>query len=172
MRRVSLPAWNEDQVLPPGIWPTDLDGIRERFVLDVPNQNERELLFNALTLYLMWVRPLVGPATVWVDGGFSMRKAAPPNDVDIVIFPDDWGHIEGLDEEHGKRLLSSLTHQGVVSDVSKGGVIPRLQPMAGMLDAFLGRERDREVWRDTWSNVKLDGVLIDGMSKGFAEVRI
>lgn len=172
MRRVSLPNWTDENILPGGAWPTDLQGIHDRFVDDAPNKDEREVLFNALTLYLNWIRPLVGPASIWIDGGFSMRKNAPPNDVDIVIFPDDWECINSLDSEGQKRLWSSITHQDVSSNVASDGLVPRVQPMAGMLDAFISPFENRDYWRGIWSRVKLDGIIIEELTKGFAEVRI
>lgn len=44
--------------------------------------------------------------------------------------------------------------------------------MGGLVDAFLEASGNVDYWRDLWSNVQIDGVLLKEIKKGFAEVRI
>lgn len=166
-----LPPWNSSGVLDLGVHSTDLDGVRERFVLDAPHTEIREQLFKCLELYLQRVRTFVGPSRVWINGGFAMRKAQPPGDVDLVILPDNSAAIDNLEEQRFYDFLQYLTLQ----DVFVGSPVPvsltRMQPVAGAIDAFIARPDDEDYWRKFWSRVKRNGVEVDE-SKGFAEVRI
>lgn len=169
---LSLPPWNQDRVLPEGAWETDLDGVYERFVEDAPNRAEREILFAATELHLKRMERLIGPSTVWLDGGFSMRKNTVPGDVDLVFFPDDVARLESLTPNEIETLGSLLTLQGVSIQAPFNGGLRRIQPMGGLVDAFLEASGNVDYWRDLWSNVQIDGVVLKEIKKGFAEVRI
>lgn len=68
-----------------------------------------------------------------------------------------------------------LTIQDVVyGHPEPGGHLQRLQPMGGMIDAFIVDPRSPKklaTWHNIWSSVKgPDGRIIPGMVKGYAEV--
>ena len=144
----------------------------ERFVEDAPNREEREILFVATELHLKRMERLIGPSTVWLDGGFSMCKDTVPGDVDLVFLPDDVARLESLTPNDMDTLGSLLTLQGVATQTPFSGSLRRIQPMGGLVDAFLEAEGNVDYWRDLWSKVQIDGVLLKEIKKGFAEVRI
>lgn len=167
-----LPPWNNSGLLDPGAHPTDLDGVYERFVLDAPERDVRELLFSCLTNYIEIVRGTVGPSKLWINGGFAMQKLEAPRDVDVVIFPEDSDRINNLPTEDQEALVEYLTLQNVFIEHPWPTAIPRLQPMSGALDAFVAVPALEDYWFQTWSSVKRNGDPSPGEIKGFAEVMI
>lgn len=166
---MTLPEWDADGLLPVGRWKTDLSGIYDRFVLDAPNTDVRQQLFEGLSLYLDRVATFTGPAEVWIDGGFAMHKDAPPNDIDVVIFPENLDALNNLGEDDREAFLSYLTLQNVAFS---GYRAKRVQPMAGILDAFIATMEEASYWHNMWSKVKLLGVEVVGATKGYAEIKI
>lgn len=167
-----VPDWNADGLLPPGVHRATVEEIYERFVLDAPNREHRELLYAAFHLHFRLVRRLVASGKLWVDGGFSTQKGAEPHDVDVVILPDDWTALEGLEERDQQDFMGLLTHQDViVGSVDPPEWWPRIQPVGGALDAFICVPGQESMWLQTWSSVKGDdGEIIPGAVKGFVEV--
>jgi hypothetical protein len=80
---MALPAWNESGLLP------------ERFVLDAPCRERRELLFGELSTHLRLIQTIIPAGRAWIDGSFCMRATGPPKDVDVVIHPSDWQALQG-----------------------------------------------------------------------------
>lgn len=168
---MSLPAWNADGLLPPGRYPATLDDIYERFVMDAPERPRREILHGAFVTHLMMVRSFIPAGKVWVDGGFSMQKAAPPHDVDVAIIPDDYAALAALPVERQIDFLGLMTLRDVVVGDPGPLYLDRIQPVGGALDAFICHPGEEYVWHSTWSSVKgTDGKIIPGMTKGYAEV--
>lgn len=172
MSAAPLPPWNASGLLDPGAHATDLDGVYDRFVLDAPERQVRELLFQCLTSYIKIVRPAVGPSRLWINGGFAMQKLEAPRDVDVVIFPEDVDRLNNSTQEELDELVEFLTLQSVLISSPWMTSIPRLQPMAGALDAFISTPELEHSWFETWSSVKRNGVYCPGEVKGFAEVRV
>lgn len=161
-----IPAMTADGLLPDGRHPATLDEVRERFVRDAPNSDDRDLVFRALEVHLARARQLFPGATLWLDGGFVTHKPEPPHDVDIVIVYDpSRTPVVAFDD------LSSLLTMFAVS-CTLGGVPsgqPKLQPMGGLVDAFAvptTRPDDLAVWDARWRQVKDR----PGMVKGYLEV--
>lgn len=167
-----LPPWTPEGLLEPGAHATDLAGVYTRFVEDAPNRSHRETLFSCLASYLDLVHPVIGSATAWIDGGFAMRKPDPPGDVDVVLFPDDFSIVSEAYKEDPQRVLSLLTLQDVIIGKPWVTHIGRLQPFGTALDAFVGNDASRDYWREMWSAVKRNGVIIPDQVKGFAEVKL
>lgn len=168
---MGLPAWNAEGYLPDGIHRASMDDIYERFVLDAPERDHRETLFSAFQTYYRLVKRFLPSGAMWVDGGFGTRKATAPHDVDVVLHPSDWAQLEALDDQAETDFLGLLTHQDIIVG-SLGPIwLPRLQPVGGALDSFLCYPGQEPMWMETWSSVKGDdGLIVDGASKGFAEV--
>lgn len=164
-----LPEWDDRGLLPDGIHAADLADIYDRCVLDAPQRDARENLYSALTAYLGFLREIVPHGKAWIDGGFMMCKDAPPHDVDLVFFPDDWNALASVNESEVADLYSLLTLQHVFCE-SPSGAFSRLQPFGGKIDAFIGRPNETQYWYSTWSSVKRNGVLVPSETKGFAEV--
>lgn len=168
---MSLPPWDHTGRLPSGVHRVDLSAIYDRFVLDAPNRDERELLFSSLHIYLRLVRRFDPAGRAWIDGGFGTQKAAKPHDVDVVIHPGDWSALEALPESQQNELLGPLTHQDVIVGSLGPLYVERLQPIGGALDGFLCVPGHEATWLDTWASVKDDdGSIIQGAAKGSVEV--
>jgi hypothetical protein len=171
---VSLPAWDaQTGLLPAGRHVTDLDGLYDRFVQDAQHREHRERLFSAFLLHSKLISTyLPCGARLWIDGGFAMHKAAPPHDVDVAILPNDWADVEAWSDQQYTDILGLITLQNVIIERPWPALVPRVQPVGALLDAFLVHDSIAENWHETWSAVKIDGVVIEGQAKGYAEVTI
>lgn len=170
------PCEGEFGVLPEGIHVCDLDEVHKRFVAEAPEstRERRELIFDALDLHLRMLRRLFRghPLRVWLNGGFTTHKGKPPRDVDLLcIVPPDAISKAARDGAHPLWTLSDVT-------ANRGGttvVTSKLYTMGGLTDAYVERS-DRvyaiEAMRRDWSRFKdADGNIVEGITKGFVEVR-
>jgi len=171
---MTLPDWDADSgLLPPGRHLTTFEGLYERFVQDAPHREHRERLFSAFRLHSKLVAEyLPGGGALWVDGGFAMRKAAAPHDVDVAIVPADWTDVDNWTDQQYVDILGLLTLQSVIVWQPGPSALERIQPVGALLDAFLVPESKKDNWHLTWSAVKVDGEIIEGQVKGYAEVAI
>jgi hypothetical protein len=151
--------------LPKGIHVATLEEIEERFVRDAPFPERRKIVFNAFRLWHEVVSGMLPGAKYWVNGGFVTHKSwAAPNDVDVVVLvkTEDLKALS-LDQERAIELL--MTKPGT----------PRVQPMSGMVDAFIcvrGNVERTLHWREFWSTLADENKKpIEGVQKGFLEVR-
>ena len=165
-----LPPWNDHGLLPLGVHRAELPDLYERFVLDAPCQQHREILHGALVTHLTLIRTVIPMGTAWISGSFSTRAEEPPKDVDVVILPTDWRALLGLATEAKARLYGLLTLQQV--QVAQPAVyLDRLQPVGGAVDAFLCYPGHEDVWRGRWSAVRTEpSGEATNQSKGYAEV--
>lgn len=167
---MALPEWNDLGLLPVGAHQADLPDIYERLVLDAPNRERREMLFSALSVYLQRAKEFSKSGTAWINGGFAMKKSAPPHDVDIVWFPADWAEVENLPNDKRKDMYGLFTLQDVIVGSPGPEYFDRIQPIGGALDGFLSPPENKDYWFELWSAVKDNGEIIEGAQKGFVEV--
>jgi hypothetical protein len=170
---MALPAWNQAGLLPPGAHKAALPDIYERFVLDAPvsSRDQRELLFGALSTHLRLIQRIIPAGIAWIDGSFATRRESPPpEDVDVVIRPADWDALFALPRESRARLYTLTTLRDVA--VAEPMLwFPKLQPVGGLIDAYLCRPGHEATWQDEWSRVTDAGAaVIEGQVKGYAEV--
>lgn len=167
---MAIPALDADGNLPPGIHSATLDEIHEVFVVGAPFETERALIFTAMALHMHVSRDRLGAGpVVWVNGGFATHKTwAAPKDVDLAYVVPLALALRARQPD----MMDLWTNQ----DVSAGQpmlVSDRVQPMAGLVDAFFIPEMPHSlaVWQHTWSRVKLEDGTIDPIKeKGFLEV--
>lgn len=161
--------------LPVGRHQATFDEVYDVFVENAPFRDEREVIFEALKLYAKIVATLCPGPALWVNGGFVTHKAwAAPKDADVVVV---------VPQVHYPNVCSNpmvwayITLQGVTaSDPSTGGgLIGRIQPMAGLIDGFLISDDPAlsGVWDYRWSlvNDENGNLLPDTTRKGYLEVR-
>lgn len=161
-----LPKLTADGWLPPGRHQADLEEVRERFVAAAPCRQHRELVFEGLLLHLKLLERIGGPGRVWVNGGFVTHKNAPPADADLVYLCRDWQHLEAMLDHDG--IYQLLTLQGVLASAPTMVSIRRIQPVGGLVDAFLAPPEAEEYWHGLWSRVK----NVPDAVKGYVEVVI
>lgn len=171
---MTLPDWDADtNLLPPGRHATNLEGLYERFVQDAPHREHRERLFSAFLLHSKLIAHyLPSGASLWIDGGFAMRKEAPPHDVDVAIVPNAWADVDNWTEQQGGDILGLITLQNVIIEHPWPAMVARVQPVGALLDAFLVHDSNKDDWHKTWSAVKVDGRIAEGQHKGYAEVTL
>ena len=171
---MNLPEWDTDtDLLPPGRHPTTIDGLYGRLVEDAPHREHRERLFSAFLLHCKLVSDyLPSGASLWVDGGFVMCKDSPPRDVDVAIVPNDWADIAGWTDQQSVDILGLITLQNVIIEHPWPAMVERVQPVGALLDAFLVHKDNTDEWHAVWSSVKLDGMILPDLTKGYAEVQI
>jgi hypothetical protein len=168
---MALPAWNESGLLPPGAHRADLPDIYDRFVLDAPGRDHRELLFSALTTHLRLIQMIIPAGVAWIDGSFATHREMPPEDVDVVVHPNDWTAVRSLPAEARAHLHALLTLRDVSIAEPEDLWFSRLQPVGGLIDAYLCWPGHEATWHETWSRVTdAKGVVMNGRTKGYAEV--
>ena len=164
-----LPHWTSESVLPPGCHPADLSDIYERFVWDAPHRNERELPFSALNGYIGTLAKIIPAGRAWVGGGFSTRIDGLAHDVDVVVLPDEWGTLKRMSARHRAALYGMMTLRGVIVEQPVMH-LEQVQPVGGLLDGFLCRPGDEDVWHQAWSAVTGPHGRVEGLVKGYAEL--
>ena len=87
-----LPAFNDDGVLPPGVWPCELAELAQRFAV-FRRTGRRIQLYDKLEDFLKEMLRTGVVAEVIIDGSFVTAKAE-PNDIDLVL-----GLLPGFDLE-------------------------------------------------------------------------
>jgi hypothetical protein len=141
---MALPKPNNHGFLDPSSDPYagTLADLHQRFVVESPNHNElRQRVFTALELHLSLLSDIGGPAKVWVNGGFITFKAAPPHDVDLVYLCRDESHMGHMLRSDG--IYELLTLQNVIVGSPAAGGLAKVQPVGGLVDAFLAVRRPR-----------------------------
>jgi hypothetical protein len=170
---MGLPAWGDSGLLPPGAHKADLADIYERFVVDTPpsSRDHRELLYGALTTHLRLIRKIIPAGVAWIDGSFATcRESPPPEDVDVAVRPGDWDALWAQPGEVKARLYMLLTWSDVTV-VDPVIWFPKVQPVGGLIDAYLCKPGHEATWQEAWSRVTdAGGAVIKGQAKGYAEV--
>ena len=103
----------------------------------------------------------------WIDGGFITHKTwAAPHDADVALV---FQPSVAFNEEPVVPLLTLRN----VSAAELRLPATRLQPMGGLVDAFLVPDQPAHtaIWHETWSSVKdANGAILPGKRKGYVEV--
>lgn len=164
---VLIPQLDSNGLLPEGRHAADLDEIEIVFVHSAPHATVRARIFSAFKLYMDLVKDVVPTGAMWVNGGFCTHKSTPPNDVDIALAVDP---VVAQSVDMAK-MVPLVTLQGVVIQGVSAG---RIQPMGGLVDAFIftkGDPAQEDYWDALWSTVKgSDGKPVLGVKKGYLEV--
>jgi hypothetical protein len=169
-----IPRPNSRGFLDPSTLPYKgtLEELHERFVVESPShQEERALIFRALLLHLELLVAVGGPGAVWVDGGFITYKDVAPHDIDLVYLCRDESHMGMM--LRSPEIYSLLTIADVIMDFPVAGGLRRLQPVGGLVDAFLTLPEGQMYWAAQWAKIKgPDGNRVPGTRKGFVEVSL
>lgn len=167
-----LPSLTAENILPVGCHPATLDEVEELFVEQAPFPDERREIWAGFRLYLAQLSKLVPSATIWLDGGFVTHKTWAPADIDLAVLLDG-SHLAAFTPEQWQKLAQLVTLQGVTA-VTLAAATPRLQPMGGLIDAFVLDVSDRHArtfWEQAWSLVTdQTKAIVPGKYKGFVEV--
>jgi hypothetical protein len=147
---LALPYWTPHNLLPPGRHAADLADVYERLVFDAPHQNDREILFSALNSYLGVARRIMPTGRAWIGGDLTARTPHAPQGLDVVLIPDEWGALKRLDGAGRSALYGLLTLRGVIVG-QPAMYLDQVQPVGGMLDGFLCRPGDEEIWEEVWA---------------------
>jgi uncharacterized protein DUF6932 len=168
---VPLPELDSQGRLPVGRHAASLDDVRDLFVTATPNVPARERIFRALDLHLERLVEIGGHATVWINGGFVTHKPDVPADVDLVYLCSDDDHMSRMLNAEG--VFQLLTLQGVAVHKPIATGIRRLQPVTGLVDAFLARPSSYSYWDGLWSVANANtGTTARFTTKGYLEVEV
>jgi hypothetical protein len=169
-----IPTPNTRGFLDPSTDPytATLPELHERFVLQSPShQPARQRVFKALELHLELLAEVGGPAKVWIDGGFVTHKTDAPKDVDLVYLCRDPGHMGAM--LRSDQIITLLTLGDVIFGFPFAAGAKRLQPVGGLVDAFLALPAAQMYWASQWAMIKgPDGKRVPGTRKGFVEVSL
>lgn len=171
---MSLPDLTADGRLPPGRHVAALDEVEAIFVDRAPCRLHRALIWRAALLHMNMMCARVGACSAWIDGGFVTQKAEEPHDIDIVYVAPT-AAIEHAASTDFAGLLHLVTLKDLIIGEPSAGWLDRLQPVGGLVDAFLVPEVPERLdyWDQTWSRVKgPDGLLVADAEKGYVEVRL
>ncbi|MGV8882560.1 MAG: DUF6932 family protein [Rhodoglobus sp.] len=154
-------------LLPQGRHPATLEEIEALFVTAAPFPEQRALIFSAFTTWVTLVEQVLPVSRYWIDGGFTTHKTwAAPSDVDVTILCQE-KDLDALGPAEQDRL-------GLLLTTPADGQRPRIQPMGGLVDAFVttrGASGNAPYWNQQWSKVRgADGKELVNLSKGFLEV--
>jgi hypothetical protein len=105
---MSIPAFQEDGFLPPGLYLADLDEIWERFGC---TSERRRMLFDRLQMFVDVARH-VGALRMFIAGSYVTAKMN-PGDVDVVIWVGE--RLLELLEREDRQALDQGTPRGVCS---------------------------------------------------------
>lgn len=165
---MTIPQVNANEwLLPLGRHQATLDEIEALFVTEAPFSEQRALIFSAFTTWVTLVEQVLPVSRYWIDGGFVTHKGwAPPSDVDVTILCQE-NDLDALGPAEQNRL-------GLLLTTPSDGQRPRIQPMGGLVDAFVtkrGPSGNAPYWNQQWSKVRgADGNELVNLSKGFLEV--
>lgn len=172
---MALPPLDAQLRLPPGRHPAMLAEVEQLFVKSAPNRARRERLWRAMRLHMEEARDTFGPASVWIDGGFVTHKAPAPEDVDLVYVVPGF-ELERAFALQSTKVLELLTLKDLIVGEPGPLGLPRLQPVAGLVDAFVVAAElpgHLAYWDWAWSLVKAqDGSIVPEAQKGYVEVRL
>ncbi|MGN7222381.1 DUF6932 family protein [Curtobacterium flaccumfaciens] len=162
-------------LLPPATHPyeTTLDELHQRFVVEAPFREQRQRVFDALSLYASLVWDSLPTARLRIDGGFITHKTwAAPKDADVVVVYDRPTPSGGLSAVVRAPLFTMSNLTAVVSDQSV--TLDKAPVMGGLIDAYpapADKPAGLAYWDRLWSNVTGPGkTLLDGERKGYVEV--
>ncbi|RDI32396.1 hypothetical protein DEU38_103129 [Rhodococcus sp. AG1013] len=167
---MSLPDWNTEGLLDPGAHVATLSDIYERMVLDASGRSNRELLFSSLSAYLTLIKRFIPSGTAWIDGGLAMQHCDEPNDIDVAVIPRDLTALDRLSHDDQAGLYRLITLNDVIIGDPGPMHLDRVQPFGCVLDAFLVDPDDDHAYFESWSTVKKQGQIVEGVRKGFAAV--
>jgi hypothetical protein len=161
-------------LLPPGRHHASLSEVRDVFVTAAPNSAHRQRLLNALVLYIDLLKDVFPSGAVWLNGGFCTIKPQPPDDVDVAVAVQAT-IVNALPPNKLAKLPQLLTLQNATAPSLFAGTLPRVQPMGGLVDAFivdLSDPASMNLWDQTWSAVKdpITKSIVPGKVKGYLEV--
>ncbi|BCO91831.1 DUF6932 family protein [Mycobacterium paraintracellulare] len=169
-----IPKPNSQGYLDPSTdpYPCTLPELHERFVSESPDhKSARQRIFKALELHLELLYEVGGPAKVWIDGGFVTYKADAPKDVDLVYLCRDEAHMGTM--LRADRIPTLLTLGDVIFGFPFAAGARRMQPVGGLVDAFLTVPAGQTYWAAQWAMIKgPDGKRVPGTRKGFMEVSL
>ncbi|WP_420365888.1 hypothetical protein AAEP80_02860 [Curtobacterium sp. L3-7] len=175
MRGIVLPAMDGRGLLPPAAHPytATLEELHERFVVEAPFREQRQRVFDALSLYAALVWDALPSARLRIDGGFiTHRTWAAPEDADVVVVYDKPTPPGGLDRVVRASLFTMSDVTAVVAN--KPAALDKVAVMGGLIDAYpapADKPALLEYWDRMWSNVTGPGkTLLEGERKGYVEV--
>lgn len=109
MRFRPVPDFNENGLLPEGIYDCDLKELQCRFVDSFPNSPSRPDLYAAFVEWITEATKLVPSATEWIDGSFVTAKNA-PYDIDVLTLCDA-GFLTSLSGDDEVKVEMHLNNQ-------------------------------------------------------------
>jgi hypothetical protein len=169
-----LPALQgDDALLPVGIHRASIADIRKQFGSKaVPKWgSRRDMIIDALDIYVRMVRSEFLKPTIWVNGGLVTGKLwQAPDDADVAVLVDP--SQVGADLNERVKLLQTghADHLSVgphtLTDV-------HIKPMGGLIDGYIMADTPaaRRYWGNWFSSVRLpDERISSTLAKGFVEV--
>lgn len=157
---MSIPAFTDEGLLPPGCHPATVEEVRERFVDAFPESATRAAIFTFWQHHRAATRDLVTVHADLLDGSFVTDKQDPA-DLDLVALLDGPAYDEL--PVHRRQLVASLfagPHTEAVWQCDA-------QPVAVYPEGDLAHARTvlaRRFWSSYFAGTR------DGGEKGFLEV--
>jgi hypothetical protein len=162
-----------DGLLPAGIHKASVAELRKRFgskAVKIGGQR-RDMIIDALDIYVRMVRAEFLKPVIWVNGGLVTGKTwDAPDDADVVVFVSP--SQAGADLTSRVKLLSTgnADHLSIGTN-SLDNV--HIKPMGGLIDGYIMADTNpsRRYWNNLFSSVRLpDRSISADLSKGFVEV--
>ncbi|WP_435870675.1 DUF6932 family protein [Micrococcus luteus] len=169
-----LPAsQGNDDLLPAGIHQASMKEVRRRFGSQaVPKHGpRRDMIIDALDIYVRMVRAEFLKPTIWVNGGLVTGKLwSAPDDADVAVFIDPQ-EATGNFRERVKLLHTGHADTLTIASTSLDDV--KIKPMGGLIDGYVVANTvpNKRYWSGLFSSVRLPDRSIDPIAiKGFVEL--
>jgi hypothetical protein len=169
-----LPAvQGTDMLLPAGVHSTSIKEIKERFgsTAVAKHGQRRDMIIDALDVYVRMVRTEFLSPTIWVNGGLTTGKEwDAPDDADVAVFIDPSEAGPGL-ENRAKLLLTGTADHLTIQRTSLDNV--QVKPMGGLIDGYIMADTipNKRYWHNLFSSVRMpDRSISNTLIKGFVEL--
>jgi hypothetical protein len=163
-----IPDFDENGLLPEGIYDCDLKVLECRFVDRFPDSPTRSGLFEEFVKWVSKAAKLVPSATEWIDGSYVTAKPA-PNDIDVVTFCDA-AFLTSLSGDDEDRVELHLNSREKPIHTMLIGVYPETDPQYPLYQAevrTIGKWGFAKLW------IKKEGeVFRTDIPKGFLQMPI
>ncbi len=128
-----IPDFDENGLLPEGVFDCDLKVLECRFVDRFPDSPTRFDLYHEFVEWISGAAKLLLSATEWIDGSYVTAKEA-PKDIDVVTFCDA-GFLTSLSGEDEERVELHLNNQTTQIHSMLIGVYPEGDPQYPLYQA-------------------------------------
>ncbi|KSW28569.1 hypothetical protein [Cellulomonas sp. B6] len=167
-----IPAHLPTGLLPPGIHRASLSDVHHAFVQNAgSNPRLRQAVFDGVTAWIGMAPTIFGAGTAWLSGGF-ISTGEPTDTAWLAYEPEDRGLALQAARSGLAHTVLSLS-KVIYSYPPPGGGTEERWAVSALVDAHLIDRGTKTGYRHAWAAVLgVDGVVLEGVTKGFIEIEV